>query len=263
MIPYDTSLGSSPGGWSIVAKKFVNTPDISFVEDCPNQPRQGKLKVGAKAKGQLIGVDLLPMDDISGVHFIQGDFLNLATRQSIVRLMQKHRQLHHGTDGPSTIASGVVQGGEFESETEESPSPPHVHSPAAANVIMSDILHNTSGGSAGMDHFRSMDMARQLIRFAFAHLHLVKVERGSSDSTAGVAASKRGKGSSQRGADNRSKAGGGSSVLLFKVLMGEDLKELLDEDLVPYFRKVVTIKPKASRSSSKEVYILALDMIRR
>ena len=43
-------LGAAPGGWSQVAIKLVG------------------------AKGRVIGLDLLPMDPINGVDFIQGDF---------------------------------------------------------------------------------------------------------------------------------------------------------------------------------------------
>ena len=43
-------LGAAPGGWSQVAIKLVG------------------------ARGRVIGLDLLPMDPIDGVDFIQGDF---------------------------------------------------------------------------------------------------------------------------------------------------------------------------------------------
>lgn len=43
-------LGAAPGGWSEVARKIVGE------------------------KGHVIALDILPMEDISGVEFIQGDF---------------------------------------------------------------------------------------------------------------------------------------------------------------------------------------------
>ena len=43
-------LGSAPGGWSQVAAKFVGH------------------------KGAVVAVDILPMNPIAGVEFIQGDF---------------------------------------------------------------------------------------------------------------------------------------------------------------------------------------------
>lgn len=43
-------LGAAPGGWSMVAKKFIGE------------------------KGRVFALDILPMDSIEGVHFIQGDF---------------------------------------------------------------------------------------------------------------------------------------------------------------------------------------------
>jgi len=43
-------LGAAPGGWAQVAQSLVG------------------------AKGQVVGMDLLPMDPVAGVDFIQGDF---------------------------------------------------------------------------------------------------------------------------------------------------------------------------------------------
>jgi 23S rRNA (uridine2552-2'-O)-methyltransferase len=47
-------LGAAPGGWSELAVKYVGT------------------------KGKVIALDILPMDPIPGVEFIQGDFMDEA-----------------------------------------------------------------------------------------------------------------------------------------------------------------------------------------
>src|SRR5499426_1018546 len=47
-------LGAAPGGWSQIAAKRVGAPD----------------------KGRVVGIDLLEMPEISGVDFIQLDFMD-------------------------------------------------------------------------------------------------------------------------------------------------------------------------------------------
>jgi 23S rRNA (uridine2552-2'-O)-methyltransferase len=53
-------LGSAPGGWSQVAGKLVGS------------------------KGRVIASDILPMDSLEGVEFIQGDFSDDAVLQQIL-----------------------------------------------------------------------------------------------------------------------------------------------------------------------------------
>lgn len=54
-------LGAAPGGWSQLVIKYV------------------------QAKGRIIALDLLPMDPIPGVQFIQGDFSDDAVLQSLLQ----------------------------------------------------------------------------------------------------------------------------------------------------------------------------------
>ena len=56
-------LGSAPGGWSQVAAKLVG------------------------AKGQVIASDILPMDGIDGVDFVQGDFTENEVFERILQEM--------------------------------------------------------------------------------------------------------------------------------------------------------------------------------
>jgi 23S rRNA (uridine2552-2'-O)-methyltransferase len=53
-------LGAAPGGWSQVATKLVGD------------------------KGQVIASDILPMDSMAGVHFIQGDFTEDSVFEAIM-----------------------------------------------------------------------------------------------------------------------------------------------------------------------------------
>lgn len=57
-------LGAAPGGWSEYAAQFVSD------------------------KGRLIAVDLLPIEPIGGVEFIQGDFTEQPTLDEILKLIE-------------------------------------------------------------------------------------------------------------------------------------------------------------------------------
>jgi len=56
-------LGSAPGGWSQVAVKRVG------------------------AKGRVLAIDLLPMEPVPGVEFVQGDFSRKSGLESVRRIM--------------------------------------------------------------------------------------------------------------------------------------------------------------------------------
>src|SRR4029079_441659 len=56
-------LGSAPGGWSQVAVKRVG------------------------AKGRVLAIDLLPMEPVPGVEFVQGDFTRKSGLESVRRIM--------------------------------------------------------------------------------------------------------------------------------------------------------------------------------
>lgn len=61
-------LGAAPGGWCQVAKSALGS------------------------KGQIIGVDLLPMQEMTGVTFIQGDFTEQQTLDEII-ILTKNQSL--------------------------------------------------------------------------------------------------------------------------------------------------------------------------
>jgi 23S rRNA (uridine2552-2'-O)-methyltransferase len=89
-----------------------------------------------------------------------------------------------------------------------------------ANVIVSDMLQNTTG-QHDRDHFRSIELCMQALDFCKEQLE----SKGS---------------------------------FLCKYLRGSDEKELIDYAR-QIFRVVKTIKPKSSRSESREMYLLCLD----
>jgi 23S rRNA (uridine2552-2'-O)-methyltransferase len=57
-------IGATPGGWSQVASKIV-------------------------IRGKILAVDILPMEKIKNVNFINGDFLEETTQQQIKNIFQK------------------------------------------------------------------------------------------------------------------------------------------------------------------------------
>ncbi len=56
-------LGSAPGGWSQVARQFVGT------------------------KGKVVALDILPMDQLAHVEFIQGDFQEDAVLEKLLKVI--------------------------------------------------------------------------------------------------------------------------------------------------------------------------------
>ena len=104
-------LGCSPGGWCLIAKRFV-----SFTNSLG---------------GKIIGVDLLPMESIEHVEFIQGDFLRIDTQRSIIRSVcgSNHTHVNDMLSNPISSSTTAII----------TPFIPCI------NVIMSDMLHNSTG----------------------------------------------------------------------------------------------------------------------
>ena len=147
-------LGAAPGGWSQFARQLI-----------------GK-------KNKLVALDILPMDALDGVDFIQGDF-----REEMVL-----EQLF-----------AVLQG-------------------APVNLVMSDMSPNMSGNK-GVDLPRAIYLGELALDAAKTVL--------SKDGS-----------------------------FLVKLFHGEGFESFHNE-VQRHFSKVVIRKPKASRSRSNEVYILA------
>jgi len=147
-------LGAAPGGWSQYAGRLLND------------------------QGHIIALDILPMDALPGVEFIQGDFREEEVFDSLMGILGDTR----------------------------------------VDLVMSDMAPNISGMEA-VDQPRGMYLAELAVDFAARTL--------------------------DKGGD-----------LLFKVFQGEGFDTLV-KDLRTQYRKVLIRKPKASRSRSREVYVMA------
>lgn len=147
-------LGAAPGSWSQLAAR----------------------KVGPK--GAVWAIDLLPMEPIAGVQFVQGDFTDPATAEAF-QAMLGERQV---------------------------------------DLVMSDMAPNISGNRA-VDQPRSLALAEHALEFA----RLVLRPGGS---------------------------------LLVKLFQGAGVDDLVAE-LRGAFGVVRTLKPRASRAESREIYVLA------
>jgi len=147
-------LGAAPGGWSQLVAKLV------------------------KPKGQIIALDILPMEPIEGVEFIQGDFSEDAVVEDLLARL---------------------------------PAP-------KVDWVLCDIAPNMSGNES-IDMPRSVYLAELALDFA---LKVVAKDGG----------------------------------FLIKLFQGEGFDAYLAE-IKKKFQKTVIRKPKASRSRSREVYILA------
>ena len=147
-------LGSAPGGWSQAAKILVGD------------------------KGSVLATDILPMEPISGVKFIQGDFTEDAVFEDLIEKV----------------------GGD------------------SVDLVISDMAPNITGIRA-IDQPGSMHLAELALDFARSIL--------------------------REGA-----------YFLVKVFEGDGIGEF-KQILANEFEKVKVRKPKASRSRSREIYLLA------
>jgi 23S rRNA (uridine2552-2'-O)-methyltransferase len=147
-------LGSAPGGWSQLAAKLVGP------------------------SGRVVAIDLLPMEPIPGVEFLQGDFTAPETLQALRNL----------------IGSKPI------------------------DLVMSDMAPNMSGN-------RTIDQPRSLALLDEALLFAREVLRPGGD-------------------------------LLLKAFQGEGI-DAFTRELKQHFKIVKTLKPKASRPESREIYLLA------
>ena len=147
-------LGASPGSWS----QYIS--------------------VSLKGKTKIIAVDLLPMDGLPSVDFIQGDFTDCSVAQRLERLL--------GDD--------------------------------KADLVISDMAPNITGTKA-VDQPRCMHLAEQALDFA-----------------------------------EHSLKSGGSFIC--KVFQGQGADGYIT-DARQSFGRVKVVKPKASRSRSSEIYLVA------
>ena len=152
-------LGAAPGGWSQVAARLVGE------------------------KGRVLAMDILPLDPVPGVTFIQGDFREAGP------LAQLREAL-----GDETL-----------------------------DLVLSDMAPNMSGTAA--DQPRLVYLCELALDFALHHL----------------------------------RPGG---TLVVKIFQGEGFDAYL-KTLRLHFRQVTSRKPRSSRSESRELYLVARDLIAR
>lgn len=149
-------LGAAPGGWSQYAVE----------------------KTGGK--GHVIALDILPMDNLSGVTQITGDFREESVLTQLIKIIP----------------------------------------PRSVDLVLSDMAPNMSG-NAGVDIPRAMYLAELAFEFS----------------------------------DQMLKPGG---ALLMKIFHGSGFDDLVRQ-VRTRFKRVVMRKPCASRSRSRETYMLAKD----
>lgn len=147
-------LGAAPGGWSQLAARLVGPT------------------------GLVVAVDLLPMEPIAGVEFLEGDFTSPVTLARLKELL----------------------GGR------------------PVDVVLSDMAPNISGN-------RAIDQPRILALLEEAAAFAREVLRPGGD-------------------------------FLAKAFQGEGV-DAFTRELKHHFRAVKTVKPKASRPESREIYLLA------
>ena len=147
-------LGAAPGSWSQLAARVVGPA------------------------GRVIAVDLLPMEPIPGVDFLQGDFTTPETLQALRDLV-----------GEKPV-----------------------------DLVMSDMAPNISGN-------RTIDQPRVMALLDEALVFAREVLRPGGD-------------------------------FLVKAFQGEGIDDFTRE-LERHFETVKTMKPKASRPESREIYLLA------
>lgn len=187
-------LGAAPGGWTQVAAAAVK-----------------------KRGGAVVAVDLLPMEDIPGADFVQGDFFDAGVQAQVRAFLQRRRKA-------STEAEAPI-----------------------ADTVLSDMMAAMSG-VRDRDIQASLDLVSAATDFAHQVLRPADPEDVlQSESTA----------------DEVKRYKGGSLVYVpleiqpngrLKFFMHPDLVAFRKTSLDPYFARVVTEKPKSSRSESSEAY---------
>lgn len=152
--------------------------------------------------GLIIAVDLLPIQSIPHTTIIQGDFTSIPVKDQLRECILSATSNHSSQN-------------------------PEIPSVLQVDVILSDMLHNTTGVH-DTDHYKSMNLVQHVISFATSTSQSDKFPKGILKP---------------------------KGTILCKFLRGEDDKELID-DMKEMFQTVQIIKPKSSRSESREAFLL-------
>ncbi|KAL7767733.1 hypothetical protein ACKLNR_002034 [Fusarium oxysporum f. sp. zingiberi] len=199
-------LGYAPGSWSQVAVERTR----------PN--------------GRVIGIDLIPAQPPRGVATFQGDFLSPVVQEMVKNfILESHQNPPVGQEIEKT-GSGTEEGItvdrpsylDMERHTGQNEPPasgPEGSSKHIVDVVLSDMLMNTSGNGF-RDHVGSMDLCAAALQFASDTLR-----------------------------------SGGHFVCKF--YQGPEDKEF-EKKLKTLFTKVFREKPDSSRKESREAYFIGL-----
>ncbi|KAG7427198.1 rRNA methyltransferase 2 [Fusarium oxysporum f. sp. raphani] len=199
-------LGYAPGSWSQVAVERTR----------PN--------------GRVIGIDLIPAQPPRGVATFQGDFLSPVVQEMVKNfILESHQNPPVGQEIEKT-GSGTEEGItvdrpsylDMERHTGQNEPPasgPEGSSKRIVDVVLSDMLMNTSGNGF-RDHVGSMDLCAAALQFASDTLR-----------------------------------SGGHFVCKF--YQGPEDKEF-EKKLKTLFTKVFREKPDSSRKESREAYFIGL-----
>ena len=183
-------------------------------------------KIVQPAKGgHIIAVDLLPIQPIPNTTIIQGDFTTTDVKDALRNCILASSTSPSPSPSPSSTA--VASSATPSAAASTNPASSHSTVNVQVDVVLSDMLHNTTG-VADTDHYKSMDLVRQAINFAIS-------TTTHSAFPQGILKVK--------------------GTVLCKFLRGEDEKELMEE-MKELFHTVQVVKPKSSRSESREAFIL-------
>ncbi len=112
-------LGSAPGAWSQYVRRRLS----------PSGAAVGALN------GVIVALDLLPMEPVEGVHFIQGDFTEAAVLQQVLSKLELLTQYSQGLEANLAAKTANVP----------TPDPSMVR---RVDVVVSDMAPNLSGIAA-------------------------------------------------------------------------------------------------------------------
>lgn len=133
-------LGSTPGAWSQYARRKLAPKDAAA-------GKGGGAAVG-ELNGVIIALDILPMEPIEGVQFIQGDFSTDEVLQQLLSKVEQSTQIPQGLD------------------TENAQNLPLEKSDLrVVDTIISDMAPNLSG-VASSDSARVAELVELAVSFA-------------------------------------------------------------------------------------------------
>jgi 23S rRNA (uridine2552-2'-O)-methyltransferase len=200
-------LGSAPGAWSQYVRRRLSPTGAA---------------VGA-LNGTIIALDILPMEPIEGVEFIQGDFTEQATLDALLSkielLVQHSIGLEADLTSKTASRKALQPAAHISAVTSVSTAP--ASRPRVVDVVVSDIAPNLSG-IASADAARIIGLIELAVDFAQTQL----------------------------------KPEGALAVKLFHGGAYDPLVKLFKQT----FKVVKPFKPKSSRDKSSETFLVGMGL---